>query len=38
VNPEAIAMLIIGAVGLWGGLAYFLWHAYRMTQKKKMDS
>ncbi|PTM57672.1 MetS family NSS transporter small subunit [Desmospora activa] len=26
---SAWVMLIIGAVGLWGGLAYFLWVAFR---------
>ncbi|MDR6226225.1 MetS family NSS transporter small subunit [Desmospora profundinema] len=36
-NPEAIAVLVIGATGLWGGLAYFLWHAYRVGQRKKTN-
>ncbi|MDA8353081.1 MAG: MetS family NSS transporter small subunit [Firmicutes bacterium] len=37
-HPQAIAMLLIGAVGLWGGLAYFLFHAYRSSRKKKVSS
>lgn len=33
-NSGAIVMLVIGGTGLWGGLAYFLWYAYRAKQKK----
>ncbi|WP_147635508.1 MetS family NSS transporter small subunit [Risungbinella massiliensis] len=31
---SAWIMLILGATLLWGGLAYFLFHAYRANQPK----
>ncbi|EGK07829.1 MetS family NSS transporter small subunit [Kroppenstedtia eburnea] len=34
-NTGAIVMLVLGAAGLWGGLAYFLWHAWRCSKKKQ---
>ncbi|WP_141201706.1 MetS family NSS transporter small subunit [Paludifilum halophilum] len=34
-NTSAVVMLLIGAVGLWGGFAYFLWHAYKCGQQKQ---
>ncbi|PTX59070.1 hypothetical protein C8P63_11315 [Melghirimyces profundicolus] len=37
-NPEAVAVLITGATGLWGGLAFFLWHAYRCKRKNQTGS
>ncbi|PTM57670.1 MetS family NSS transporter small subunit [Desmospora activa] len=37
-NSEAIIMLIVGGTGLWGGLAYFLFHAYRAEKKKSNAS
>lgn len=34
-NTEAIVTLIIGATVLWGGLAFFLWNAWRSSKKKQ---
>ncbi|GGA43845.1 hypothetical protein GCM10007416_16190 [Kroppenstedtia guangzhouensis] len=34
-NTGAIVMLVLGATGLWGGLAYFLWYAWRCSKKKQ---
>lgn len=28
-------MFAIGAIGLWGGLIYFLWVAYKAKESKK---
>lgn len=33
-NVSAWVMFLIGAIGLWGGLAYFLWVAYKSNRKK----
>ena len=33
-EPSAIAMLIFGATVLYGGLAYFLYRAYKGMNKK----
>ncbi|QKG83713.1 MetS family NSS transporter small subunit [Kroppenstedtia pulmonis] len=28
-------MFVIGAVCLWGGFAFFVWHAYQCSKQKK---
>ncbi|MDA8353083.1 MAG: MetS family NSS transporter small subunit [Firmicutes bacterium] len=33
-NASAWVMFFIGAVGLWGGFAYFLWIAYKTNKEK----
>ncbi|WP_188431700.1 MetS family NSS transporter small subunit [Kroppenstedtia guangzhouensis] len=32
-NASAWLMFLIGAIGLWGGLGYFLWVAYKSGKK-----
>ncbi|WP_141201705.1 MetS family NSS transporter small subunit [Paludifilum halophilum] len=31
-GTSAWVMFLVGAVGLWGGFAYFLWHAGKRSR------
>ncbi|MGI6125614.1 MAG: MetS family NSS transporter small subunit [Planifilum sp.] len=37
-SVSAWIMFLIGAIGLWGGLAYFLWHHIKSEKRLKQEN